>query len=157
MQVVVEREDGSRDVKIYFDRDVDDKGNRIEDGPSMDRVLPEFLHESKLETIMKRAMKTGMVNAVPGAYYGDFTSSTDWLERQNAVIEYQRYFDSLPAETKDYFANNPANLLDFINDPNNREEAIKLGILKKPEVAPAPEAPATPAPVTPATPAAPVA
>ena len=43
-------------------------------------------------------------------------------------------FDNLPSDVRNRFNNNPAQLLDFVADPENKEEAIELGLLPKPEI-----------------------
>lgn len=53
----------------------------------------------------------------------DFQQS---LERVNAV---QEAFDRLPADTRSRFRNNPVELLDFVGDPANEQECIKLGLM----------------------------
>jgi len=130
--------EGQKRVQIFFDRDVDTEGKPTKLGPSRNRVKPEFLKASKIEEILKKATRTGMISVKPNAYYGDFTSSGDFLTAQNRVIRLQQYFDSLPSETRNWFANSPKNYLDFVLDPRNREQAIEMGLLPKPKGAPAP-------------------
>ena len=60
----------------------------------------------------------------------------------------------LPAQMRSRFNNDPAELLKFIKDPANLDEAVKLGILVKKEAPkgdPVPP-PAPPSPVPPVVP-----
>lgn len=49
----------------------------------------------------------------------------------------EKSFDQLPIALKQRFGNNPAQLWEFVNNPDNWQEAVKLGILKE-ETPPAP-------------------
>lgn len=51
---------------------------------------------------------------------------------ENAKIQ----FDLLPAAVRDKFQNDPAQLFDFVMDAGNRDEAIKLGLIAKPDEKP---------------------
>jgi phage internal scaffolding protein len=51
-------------------------------------------------------------------------------------MDAQYQFDQLPALIRDRFHNDPQEMLAFLNDPNNYDEAIKLGLVNPP---PAPE------------------
>lgn len=65
--------------------------------------------------------------------YGDFSQVTNF---QEAVIQAQsatEAFQSLPAKVRAKFQNNPQELLNFINDPNNLNEAIEIGLIEKPK------------------------
>jgi len=82
-------------------------------------------------------------NAVPK--YGDFTSiPTDLRDCLNIVSRANALFMSMDAQVRRRFDNDPAKMLDFLNDPANRKEAVDLGLVDAPaELA----APAVPAPV----------
>lgn len=73
--------------------------------------------------------------------YGDFTNVDDYMTARIKVIRAQEAFDSLPSELRNRFANSPENLIGFLADPDNRDEAISLGLVKKPEPAPIAEPP----------------
>ncbi len=60
--------------------------------------------------------------------WGDFSHSTDLLEAHIAVTSMQQQFDALPAATRTRMENSPFMLLQFMENPENREEAIKLGL-----------------------------
>lgn len=46
------------------------------------------------------------------------------------VIRAQEAFDALPSSWRTKFNNDPANFVDFCQDPNNRDEMIKLGMIE---------------------------
>lgn len=67
--------------------------------------------------------------------YGDFTQiPTDLRECLVQVNKANLAFMSLDAQVRKRFENDPAQLLDFMNDPKNRDEAITLGLVKAPVV-----------------------
>ena len=67
-----------------------------------------------------------MANGTPS--YGDFSSVLEFQQAQNILIEAQDAFDALPASLRKRFDNDPAVMLEFIENPDNREEAEKLGL-----------------------------
>ena len=136
MQLITYRKDGAfegqRRVQIFFNRDTD-KLN----GKSADRCKPEFHKATRIEAIMKKALRTGLVDVRQDAVYGDFSSGNDFLTTQNRIIQMNQYFDSLPSETRDFFANSPHNYLNWILDPKNADQAVQMGLLK-PKASPEP-------------------
>jgi phage internal scaffolding protein len=87
-----------------------------------------------INEIMSRYNKTKMA---PVTYctpqYGDFSKVNDYHTSLNKVINIQNEFMELPANIKKRFKNNPANLINFMNDNENYHEAIELGLIEKPE------------------------
>lgn len=132
MQIVSTRKDGAfkgqRRCAVFFDKD-EDKVN----GPSRSRAKPEFFKETQIDVIMSRATRTGIVPVKPNPKFGDFTSGNDLLTVQNRIIDLHKYFDSLPSATRDFFANSPANYLDFLADPKNRDRCVEMGLIQRPE------------------------
>lgn len=94
------------------------------------------------------------------AFFGDATAVTDLAEATAFVKSAEDQFDALPAGIREYFDNDPVLLVEFMQDPENREEGIELGIIKPSDAerqmaaAPAaptePEAPQSPPPAEPA-------
>lgn len=69
--------------------------------------------------------------ALDPRYFGDFSNPGDFRDAMERVRAAENAFASLPAKLRDRFNNNPQKLLAFVNDPDNDEEAVKLGLLKK--------------------------
>lgn len=65
--------------------------------------------------------------------YGDFTNLPDYREALTIVNQARDAFMGLDAFVRERFGNDPARMLDFLSDDKNREEAIKLGLVKAPE------------------------
>lgn len=70
--------------------------------------------------------------------FGDFTDSpTSLQEAYNRILEAQSNFLELPSAVRERFANDPMRLLAFLQDPGNRAEAEKLGLVNVSPAAPA--------------------
>jgi len=119
----------------------------------------QFAEESDINYIAERYGLTGeMPQVLDLPRYGDFTGIFDFQSAQNAVIQAKQQFMTLPAKLRARFDNDPAKIMAFLDDPENRAEAEFLGLLVKPQAATAtqdkpegtvppstpPEAPAVP-------------
>lgn len=62
-------------------------------------------------------------------YYGNVDDTMDLRTAIEAVHEAERTFALLPAKIRRRFGESPAQLHDFVMDPDNRQEAIELGLL----------------------------
>jgi len=106
-----------------------------------------FKAECDINTIMSQYQKTGLithVREVQGAY-GDFSNVEGYQLSLNQVIAAQEAFDQLPAAMRKRFGNQPSQLMQFLEDPRNLEEAAKLGLVEPPRPKPEKKAPAAPA------------
>ena len=65
--------------------------------------------------------------------YLDLSEYPDFETMQNRVAEAHSLFEDLPAEVRFKFDNKPAELLKFMSDPANANEAIDLGLFKPSE------------------------
>ncbi|NLZ52937.1 MAG: hypothetical protein GX892_07295 [Thermoanaerobacteraceae bacterium] len=103
-----------------------------------------FKEECDVNRIMLRYEETGnwgeQTNVRP--QFGDFSAEFDFRDAQDAVISAREAFASLPSRVRRRFNNDPSELLEFLADEANREEAVMLGLIEKEEPvqpAPAPE------------------
>lgn len=62
-------------------------------------------------------------------HMGDFSDVVDLHTMMNRVVESRQAFESLPSTLREVFGNNPANLLEFLEDPRNAEDAARMGLL----------------------------
>ncbi|WNK12490.1 MAG: internal scaffolding protein [Microvirus sp.] len=93
----------------------------------------QFRDEADINTIVRRFGLTGELPADQRApIFGDFTNVTDFQTAMNAVRKAQEGFDDLPANLRARFNNDPQRMLEFVEDNNNRDEALKLGIIAPP-------------------------
>lgn len=112
----------------------------------------QFKKECDINNILKKYQKTGLIEHVQqfNGQYADLSEPCDYQTALNVVIEAQAAFDSLPSSIRKRFSNSPQEFLEFVNDPSNLEEGIKLGIYNAPQD-PLPASPAA-EPVAPAKP-----
>lgn len=124
-------------MKIHslYDRPVDD-GISFEGTEEI--TQQHFASEADINTIMARYQRTGiLVDPLnPGtrkAQFGDFGSVMEYQESMNLIIAAQEAFDELPAVVRKRFNNDPAEMLAFLEDDSNRDEAVRLGFIEAEE------------------------
>ena len=62
--------------------------------------------------------------------YGDFTGINDFHTAVNRIAVANENFELLHADIRDRFQNDPGKFVDFAVDPKNKDEMIKMGLLK---------------------------
>ena len=87
--------------------------------------------QADINFIVEQFNVTGILPTAPvSPQYGDFTGISDYQSALNAVIDAQDEFMSLPANLRSRFDNDPANLINFLSNDENRQEAIELGLIE---------------------------
>lgn len=110
------------------------KSTRIYCGKS--RTKQSFADGADINKIVARYKKTKTfenVNSVIGQYadVADIKSYQDGMQQQ---IETKEMFAELPAHVREFFRNDPVELLKFVIDEKNRDKAIELGLIKPPKM-----------------------
>lgn len=91
----------------------------------------QFKDECDINVIVERFGLTGEMPLNPQVpKYGDFTGVYDFQSALNAINQAEASFMELPAKVRARFENDPQQLLEFVSDEKNREEAQSLGLLK---------------------------
>lgn len=110
------------------------------------RTKQSFRDECDINRIMARYQNTGVLEFVQKreARYAD-VSAVDYQEACNLVAGAQSMFHELPSALRARFDNDPAQLLAFLDNPSNLQEAIELGIVNPPASVPAGGSPGEPA------------
>lgn len=110
----------------------------INDEPS--RTQQQFKADVNVNNIMKRYRKTGQIVHLNNrkGIYADLTNVEGYFESLNKIALANQAFEQLPSEIRRRFQNDPKALLEFIHDPNNFDEGVKLGIFdsKQPSLGP---------------------
>lgn len=114
------------------------------------RAQQSFAAEVDINTIVKRFGLTGQLpESVRVPLPEDFYDILDFHSAMNVVRQGEEAFAQMPAAVRARFSNDPGEFLDFVNNPENTEEAIRLGIANRrvevseePVVAPPPVPPA---------------
>jgi phage internal scaffolding protein len=114
-----------------YDRDAatNESGLACEE-PSL--AQQHFKDECDINNILRQFNITGLLPANPvSPRYGDFSGIGDYHTALNRVIAAQDEFESLPAQIRARFDNDPSKLIEFLDDENNRPEAESLGLVEK--------------------------
>lgn len=116
------------------------------------KAQQSFKDECDINTIVRRFGLTGeLPSNVRVPQYADFEETFDFMSSMNVIREAEEAFMAMPANVRDRFGNDPVRFVDFFNDPDNRPEAEKLGIVTRRPVAdpiPVPVVSGAPAPVS---------
>lgn len=111
-------------VKVDCSRDVPRTKQSFRDECDINQVMARFESTGVLDV--------GLVQRRQGAF-GYFGDGIDFLTANLALLEARAAFGTLSAKVRDRFRNDPARLLDFLADPENRKEAEELGLVVKAE------------------------
>lgn len=84
--------------------------------------------------IVRRAT-TGALSSSAQPRFMDLTA-VDYMAANNRIVAGRNAFNNLPSKIRARFQNDPYQLLRFLDNPNNREEAIKLGLVQRDEPKP---------------------
>lgn len=98
------------------------------------RAKQSFRDECDVNQILKKYQATGIppsVNKAQG-HYGDFAHVDDYQTALNTVLHANESFMDLPSSVRARFGHDPAQLLAFVQDSSNLDEAIRLGIVQSP-------------------------
>lgn len=119
---ILERPDGSRRVMQINDEPDKKAKQSMKKDCDINNILRKYKKTGHLPELIKR-----------NAQYGDFSQIEDYQTSLNTVKKAQEQFDSLSAEVRKKFENDPAKMLDFVSNPENIEEMYNLGLAVKPE------------------------
>lgn len=107
-------------------------------GPGM--TQGQFKDECDIKRIVGRYQRTGVLPQFkPGGRYGDFSEVGDYMEALGRVELARAAFASLSSDVRKRFRNDPGELVAFLQDPANRDEAVKLGLVEEKKVESVPE------------------
>lgn len=96
----------------------------------------QFADECDINKIMRKYKQTGVISHVSRiqGVYGDFTHVEEYQQMLEKVQLAENSFNSLPAEIRDRFGNDPKKLVMFLSDPKNQQEAERLGLSERKNV-----------------------
>jgi len=89
-----------------------------------------YRDECDINNILRQFNVTGLLPESPlPPKYGDFTGISDYKTALDRIIAADEVFFDLPAELRARFDNEPNNLIEFLDNEQNRAEAEKLGLV----------------------------
>ncbi|WNK12671.1 MAG: internal scaffolding protein [Microvirus sp.] len=99
----------------------------------------EFADDCNINKIVARCLKTGDWSPIAFkqalARFADVSNIGDyWSMREKVELADEAFF-ALPADVRARFSNDAGELLKFVADDKNYDEAVKLGIVPAPEPA----------------------
>jgi len=99
------------------------------------RTQQEFKDEVNIVNIMKKYNSTGIVSHIMQnqPMFDDISEVMTYQEALNLQIIANQNFAKMPSKIRAYFGNKPENLIEFLNDSKNKDEAIRLGLIEKPQ------------------------
>lgn len=101
------------------------------------RTEQHHANEVNINQIVSRYRKTGVLPpSTRIESYGDFSEVRDYHSACNHVREAQAAFMMLPSSIRSRFKNDVGALLAFLEDPENRAEAQRLGLVEAAIAAP---------------------
>jgi len=131
MKVIQKRQNGSTQVLS------------VPEGESL--AQQQYKDQCDVNKIIAKYKATGTLTHVRNAQqgvYADLTEITDYHDALNKIHRANTAFSELPAQLRLKLNNNPENLINYLLNPENDQEAVKLG-LKTPKAS-EPAAPAEP-------------
>lgn len=140
-----ERED------VRADTGIDCQVDKVTGEPTPSMTQQHHKEECDMNVIVKRFGLTGALPTnVRMPTHGDFLDVPDYLTAMNAIREADESFMMMPADVRARFQNDPHQFVEFCSKEENRDEAIRLGLVEKPKVQPSAEPASVPAPAAPA-------
>lgn len=105
-------------------------GRKDENGDPIYTTEQHHKKECDINEIIKKYDAQGIITHVSRfeGRFGDMTGM-DFKAMQDKVAAARSSFSALPAEIRKEFGNDPAQLLTFMEDANNRDRAIELGLI----------------------------
>jgi len=137
-----------RAATAYTGELVDEVTGEVYRPPVM--VKQSFVAECDINNILKQFKLTGQIQHMSAkaalGSYEDLPEPLDFQEALNTVKDAEQSFATLPSQIRDRFGNDPGNFLDFMSNPNNQDEIIKLGLATDSRPPKEPDSPPPPPP-----------
>jgi len=119
-------------MKIPFHTAYSDKP-RIQLFCGEGRTHQSFKDESNINLIMAKYAKTGLLdhlNTHQGDY-GNFIGYEDYHTSMNQIREAEAAFSTIPSKIRERFGNDPGQFLTFVQNPDNVDEMVEMGLARK--------------------------
>lgn len=101
------------------------------------RTKQSFKDECDINKIMhrfKNVMGADYLNRYNGyvnGQFGDFSNVVDYRSALDQISQARAVFEALPSKVRARFFNDPAEFLDFCQNPANEDEMVNLGLATK--------------------------
>lgn len=100
------------------------------------RCVQSYKDDVCIHSIVARGMNSLPKRTAQPSYGVNLKEVGDLQTKLSSVSEAKNFFNSLPDELVDRFDNSPEKFVEFISDPKNHDEGVKLGLFnpEKPNV-----------------------
>lgn len=100
----------------------------VNEGPCM--TQQQYRDQQDINLIMKKY--NNRISNIPDFGEGQYVDLVgyDYEADLNRISRAQDAFAELPSEIRQRFDNRPGKLLEFLDDPKNKEEGLRLGLFK---------------------------
>lgn len=116
--------------KLYDYKKASEASALMCDDPSL--TVQADMEDADINTIVRRFHITGeMPVSVRLPEYQDYEDVFDFQSAQNAILEAERTFMSIPADVRAKFDNDPQLFLEFAQNPENYDGLVELGLAKE--------------------------
>ncbi|QIR82310.1 internal scaffolding protein [Chicken microvirus mg6_154] len=117
-------------MKFYTGFDRPPRAGYACTGGSM--TAQEFKQDCDINHIVKRAQRTGTIPIVPReVMYGEEDETAgDLRAKMDMINDIKAHFDSLPSDIRLHFNNDALAFNAWVINPDNYNEAVKLGLVK---------------------------
>ncbi|AXH78055.1 MAG: internal scaffolding protein [Microviridae sp.] len=96
------------------------------------RTQQHLKDECDINVLVQRFVVTGEIPALTmPPLQGDFTDAPTYQDALNLMVQANRSFMQQPAEVRARFMNDPAQFVDYVSNPDNRQGVRELGLWSK--------------------------
>lgn len=99
--------------------------------PSGDSLTDQqYKDETDIVAVLTKYNMTGTLppSARGEGQYADVSEFGDFTDQLNRVVEAREKFEALPSAVRDRFGNSPQAFYEFVSNPANAAECVKLGL-----------------------------
>lgn len=119
-------------IKKVIDKTGRKKNALYCDEPTL--TVQSFANDTDINQIIARALSGHDITQINErvAKYGDFSNVPNYQDALDLVRRAEDMFKLVPSKVRDRFENDPAKMIEFLQNDANRPEAIELGLVKAP-------------------------
>lgn len=90
----------------------------------------QYKDEVDINNIIKKYQVTGELPEGKQGFYADVSNIPDYQTAVQVVKHAEETFNSLPSTIRAVFMNNPGTMIKWLENPENKEKAIEMGLIE---------------------------
>lgn len=101
--------------------------------PNKSMTQQHMKKECDINFIVSQFRKTGMISHAK-QYEGSYEDydAIDFHQAMNIIADANSMFESVPAQVRAEFDNDPGQFVKFVTNPANKDEMVKMGLMRAP-------------------------